>query len=308
MKMSTSDWIMLLTLSGLWGCSYFLVEIALQGLPVMTLVAIRILLAALVLWIFVMLSGATVPRSLHIWRSFLFMGLLNNVLPFSLIVWGQTIISSSLAAILTATTPLFAVVVAAAWLRDEPVSTNKIFGLIIGFVGVVVMIGPEVIGELGQQGFAQIAVVLASLSYALASAYGRRFSAFGIKPVVSAAGQVTMSALLLVAFVALTEDLTGLPMIEIDVWVAVAALAIFSTAVAYTLYFRILASAGAMNLMLVTFLMPVTAIFLGVFVLDEQLGTSEIIGVLLISLALLAIDGRLFSALARKKNGGQRIT
>lgn len=303
--MSTYDWLMLLALSGLWGCSYFLVEIALQGLSVMTLVAMRVLLAALALWVFALVTGATLPRGIHIWSSFLLMGLLNNIIPFTLIVWGQTTISSSLAAILTATTPLFAVLVAAAWLRDEPVSKGKVIGLILGFAGVIVMIGPEVINELGDHALAQIAVVLASLSYALAGAYGRRFSALGIKPVVSAAGQVSMSALLLVSFVVFTEDLGVFLEIEGKVWSAIAVLAIFSTSVAYVLYFRILASAGVTNLMLVTFLMPVTAIFLGIAVLDEQLGATESVGMLLISFALVAIDGRIFSFFADKKNGSQ---
>lgn len=295
MKMSTSDWIMLLVLSALWGCSYFLVEIALEGLPVAMLVALRVLLAALVLWAFALMSGAELPRGIQIWKSFFIMGLLNNVFPFCLIVWGQTSISSSLAAVLTATTPLFAVLVAAVFLRDEPITKNKMIGLAVGFAGVIVMIGPEVVGELGEQGLPQIAVMLAALSYALAGAYGRRFAALGIKPVVSAAGQIAMSASLLVIFVAMTGDLSVLPTIQIKVWAAIVALAVFSTAVAYILYFRILASAGATNLMLVTFLMPVTAIILGVVVLGEEIGATERIGILLILTALVAIDGRLLS-------------
>lgn len=300
MKMTTADWIMLLALSCLWGSSYFLIEIALQGLPVLTLVAIRIALAAIVLWLFVWLTGSEVPSSLRIWLSFAVMGLFNNIIPFSLIVWGQTEITSSLAAILNATTPLFAVFVASVWLHDEPVTPGKIAGLLLGFTGVVVMIGPDAIAELGDEVFAQVAVVLAALSYAIAGTYGRRFGALGIKPVISAASQVTMSALMLGAFVLLTEDLSPLVDVDVKVWSAVATLAVFSTAVAYILYFRILASAGVTNLMLVTFLIPVTAIILGVLILGERLGPSERIGMVLIALALVAIDGRLTSRLLKQ--------
>lgn len=295
MRMTTTDWILLLVLSCLWGSSYFLIEIGLQGLPVLTLVALRIALAAVVLWLFVLLSGASVPTAPRLWLSFAFMGVLNNIVPFSLIVWGQTEISSSLAAILNATTPLFAVLVAAIWLHDEAPTPGKIAGLVTGFIGVAVMIGRDAIAEIGDEVFAQIAVVMAALSYAVAGAYGKRFGKLGIKPVVSAAIQVTMSALMLGTFVLVTGDHSMLATVKWQSWAAVGALAVFSTAVAYVLYFRILGSAGVTNLMLVTFLMPVTAIILGVLLLGESLGPWERAGMALIALSLLTIDGRVFS-------------
>lgn len=295
MRMTTTDWMLLLVLSCLWGTSYFLIEIGLRGLPVLTLVAFRIGIAAVVLWLFVGLSGAAVPRSPRLWLSFAFMGVLNNIIPFSLIVWGQTEISSSLAAILNATTPLFAVLIAALWLSDEPPTRGKIAGLVIGFVGVGVMIGRDAVAELGNEVLAQIAVVLAALSYALAGAYGRRFGKLGIKPVVSAAIQVSMSAMMLGSYVLATADHSMLVHVEWQSWAAVCALAVFSTAVAYVLYFRLLGSAGVTNLMLVTFLMPVTAIMLGVLLLGERLGPYESAGMVLIALALATIDGRVFS-------------
>lgn len=295
MRMTTTDWVLLLVLSCLWGTSYFLVEIGLQGLPVLTLVALRIALAAVVLWLFVLLSGASVPMAPRLWLSFAFMGVLNNIVPFSLIVWGQTEISSSLAAILTATTPLFAVLVAAIWLHDEAPGVGKIAGLVLGFIGVGVMIGRDAIAEIGDEVFAQLAVVLAALSYAVAGAYGRRFGRLNIKPVVSAAIQVTMSAVMLGTFVLATGDHSMLGAAKWQSWAAVGALAVFSTAVAYVIYFRILGSAGVTNLMLVTFLMPVTAIILGVLLLGETLGPWEQAGMVLIALSLLAIDGRVLS-------------
>jgi drug/metabolite transporter (DMT)-like permease len=284
MKMSNAAWVMLVVLSILWGSSYFLIEIALEELPVLALVALRLLLAALVLWLFVLFSDARIPRDARTWGAFAVMGLLNNVIPFSLIVWGQTEISSSLASILNATAPIFAVVVAALFLKDEPVSAGKIAGVMLGFLGVVVMIGPDAMRSLGDSVLAQLAVVLAGLSYACAGVFGRRFHARGSAPTVSAACQVSMSAFILVPVVFATGGLAGLEHTSATAW----------SAVAYLLYFRILALAGATNLMLVTFLIPVTAILLGTLLLHESLHVSEVLGMLLIALALVAIDGRLF--------------
>ncbi|HNP37794.1 MAG TPA: DMT family transporter [Woeseiaceae bacterium] len=295
MKMSNAAWLMLIVLSFLWGTSYFLIEIALEELPVLTLVALRIAFAAVVLWTFVLLSGNRVPKDARTWLAYLVMGLLNNVIPFSLIVWGQTEISSSLASILNATTPIFAVVVAAAFLSDGQLTPAKTAVLVLGFIGVVVMIGPDAFRDLGQSIWAQLAIVLAGFSYASASVFGRRFHAQGIAPTVSAACQVSMSSLLLVPFVFTTGGFEGLAAVSSPVWASVFSLAVFSTAVAYMLYFRILATAGATNLMLVTFLIPVTAILLGTLLLHESLQLAEIAGMLLIALALLALDGRLFS-------------
>ena len=294
MKMTARSWAMLALLSFLWGCSYFLIEIALE-LPVLLLVAVRIMLAAVVLWAYVLLRGEQIPKQLSVWTAFLVMGLLNNVIPFSLIVWGQTEITSSLASILNATTPLFAVLIAAVWLRDEPVTPAKIIGVVIGFVGVSVMIGPGALTEIGGEVLAEIAVVCAGLSYACAGAFGRRFHRLKLSPAVAAAGQVTMSSLVLGTVVLLTHDFSVSLDASITAWAAVAAMAVFSTAFAYLLYFRLLATAGATNLMLVTFLIPVTAILLGVFLLNETLSAYEIGGMLLIFFALVVIDGRLFT-------------
>ncbi|MDJ0938642.1 MAG: DMT family transporter [Woeseiaceae bacterium] len=293
MKMSTADWVMLAALSFLWGLSYFLIEIALEGLPVLVIVSLRIALAAVVLWAFVLFTRAEVPRQASVWTAFLVMGLLNNIAPFTLIVWGQTEITSSLASILNATTPIFAVIVAAVFLSDEPPTRNKIVGVLIGFAGVVVMIGPEAFGQVGDAVLPQLAVVGAALSYAFAGVFGRRFHRLGIKPVVSAAGQVTMSALVMGVFMLATSGFGAVADAGTSALLAVVILAVFCTAVAYILYFRILAAAGATNLMLVTFLIPVTAVLLGVLILDERLQPGELIGMALIAASLVAIDGRL---------------
>ena len=195
--MGAREWIMLVTLSVLWGGSFFFVGVAVSALPPLTIVALRVGLAAVTLWGVVLVLGIRVPRSLGLWSAFFVMGALNNVLPFSLIVWGQTQIGSGLASILNATTPLFTVVVAGLLLSDERISLAKVVGVVCGFVGTVVMIGTDALGGLSSTVLAQLAVLGAAISYAFAGVYGRRFKTMGVNPVVTAAGQVTASSLLL---------------------------------------------------------------------------------------------------------------
>lgn len=295
--MGKAEWAMLLALSVLWGGSFFFVEVALEAIPPLSLVAYRVFIAAIFLWIFVLASRRAVPASLSVWMAFVIMGLLNNVIPFTLIVWGQTQIASGLASILNATTPVFTVVVAGLLLPDERATTLKIAGVIAGFVGVVVLIGPAVISDLGLAVYAQLAVLAAAVSYAFAGVFGRRFNAMRVDPVVVAAGQVTASAIFVLPIALLIDGSRPLGRMEPEILGSVLGLAILSTSLAYVLYFRLLSRAGATNLLLVTFLIPVTAIILGVGLLGETLGLNHVAGMTIIGLALAAIDGRLWRKL-----------
>ena len=294
-SMGIKEWFMLITLSILWGGSFFFIELSISEIPILMIVFIRVALAAISLWLFIFIVGISVPSSLSVWGSFLIMGLLNNVLPFSLIVWGQTHIASGFASILNATAPLFTVLVANVMLHDEKITKNKIAGIILGFLGTVVMIVPSILGGIGVNLVAQLAVLGAALSYAFAGVYGRRYKTLNINPVVTAAGQVSASALFLAPIVFIVDNPTSIIMPSIQVVMALITLAILSTAVAYVLYFKILASAGATNLLLVTFLVPISAILLGTIVLGETLQISHIIGMVIITIGLVAIDGRLWS-------------
>lgn len=292
--MGKSEWVMLIVLAVLWGGSFFFVEVALKAIPPLSLVACRVFFAAIFLWIFVFASRRRVPTSWKIWFAFAIMGLLNNVIPFTLIVWGQTQIASGIASILNATTPIFTVVVAGLLLPDERATKLKIAGAITGFIGVVVLIGPAAFTEIGLAVYAQMAVLAAALSYAFAGVFGRRFSGMNVDPVIVAAGQVTTSAILLLPTSLLVDGGLSVDGLGLDILGSVLGLAILSTSMAYVLYFKLLSSAGATNLLLVTFLIPVTAIILGVAVLGEVLNSNHILGMLLIGLALTAIDGRLW--------------
>lgn len=297
--MTGAEWAVLLTLSVLWGGSFFFVGVAVDELPPLTLVLLRVALAAVALWAVVALGGARVPRDRRVWGAFLGMGLLNNAVPFTLIVWGQTHVASGVAAILNATAPLFTVLVAHALIADERLTPGRGAGVCLGLLGVGVLIGGGALRELGAHVPAQLACLGAALAYALAGVFGRRFAAFGVTPTVTAAGQVTASSLALAPLALLVDRPWTLDVPSAATVAAVAGLALLSTALAYVLYFRLLATAGVTNLLLVTFLIPVSAIGLGVLLLDEALRPEHLAGMALVGLGLAAIDGRPWQAARR---------
>ncbi|HEV8389596.1 MAG TPA: DMT family transporter [Dongiaceae bacterium] len=296
-RMSLLDWCLLLTLSILWGGSFFFNGVAVKALPPFTIVLLRVAVAAAALHVVLRATRTAMPWDGRIWRAFFGMGLLNNAIPFSLIVWGQTHIASGLASILNATTPLFTVLVAHALTADERLSKGRILGVLLGLCGVVALIGPQALVGLGHDVLAQLAVLGAALSYGFAAIFGRRFKRMGVPPLATAAGQVTASSALLLPIALIVDRPWTLPWPELPVWAAILGLALLATAVAYILFFRILASAGAVNLMLVTFLIPVSAILLGSGFLGESLAPMDFVGMALIGLGLAAIDGRLATLL-----------
>ena len=294
--MAPVEWLLLLTLSVLWGGSFFFAKVALAELPPFTVVLARVALAALALLLIVLACGQRLPRSPRLWGAFLVMGALNNLIPFSLIVWGQTEIGSGLASILNATTPLFAVVLAHVLTRDEQLTPGRLAGVLAGLAGVAVMIGPGALARLDGQVLAELAILGAAFSYALAGIYGRRFQA--TPPLVTALGQVSASTLMMLPLALLIDRPWSLPAPGLATLGALAGSALLSTALAYVIYFRILATAGATNLMLVTFLIPVSALILGTTILGELLTSGQLAGMALIGLGLATIDGRLPARLA----------
>jgi len=298
-SMTPSEWVMLIALSVLWGGSFFFQGVAVRELPPLTIVVARVGLAATTLWIALAQMGIRVPGSRRVWMAFFGMGVLNNAIPFSLIVWGQAHIGSGLASILNAMTPLFSVIVAHLATGDERLTPAKLFDVLAGIAGVTVMIGWQALGSLGLEVAAQLAVLGGALSYGFASVFGRRFRDLGVQPMATAAGQVTASALLLAPLMLMIDRPWTLAMPSMAAVGALVALAVLSTALAYILFFRILAGAGAVNISLVTFLIPPTAIALGIGFLDERLEFNHLIGLGLIGVGLAAIDGRIVTRLRR---------
>lgn len=294
MRLGPMDWGLLVLLSLLWGGSFLCVGIAVQELPVLTIIALRVSLAALVLWGIALFSGHQLPRGRKTWQAFLALGLLNNVIPFGLIVFGQQTIGAGLAAILNATTPLWTVLIAALFLADERFSKQKLFGVLLGLVGVIVMVGPDSLAGISRNLGAQLAVLGATLSYAFASVFGRRFAAAKISPLHTALGQVTASSFILVPLALMIDTPWAFALPSQATIFAILGLAVLSTAGGYLLFFNILERAGATNVSLVTLLIPPSAIAMGMLFLEETLQGIHFIGLALIILGLLSLQGRLF--------------
>lgn len=306
-SMRRADWATLLALSALWGGSFFFSKIALGELPPLTVALMRITLAALALLLFLLVTRQVLPRGRAAWTALFGMGFLNNIVPFNLILWGQAhmdhAIATALAAILNATTPLFGVVVAHGLTADEKASPAKILGVALGLTGVVVMIGPGALADLGASLPGELACLCAALSYAFAGVYGRRFRRLGLAPAATAFGQLAASSLMMIPLVMLGENIFEQSLPSLQTIGALCGLALLSTALAYILYFRLLAAVGATNLLLVTFLIPVSAILLGGLFLGERLSMLHFAGMGLIGLGLAAIDGRLLRRLHRQRAG-----
>jgi drug/metabolite transporter (DMT)-like permease len=307
LSMSTADWLLLVVLSLLWGGSFFFAKVGLEDFPPLTLALGRVAIAAVILAVLTRVRGQSLAPIARAWPTFAVLGLLNCVIPFSLIFWGQTHIPSGLASIFNATTPIFTVVIAHLATRDEKLNAAKLAGIAAGFVGVAVMLGPDVlleigISEIGISVWGQLACLAAALSYALAGVYGRRFSHHPAALV--AAGQLSTATVVLTPLAALIDQPWTLPKPSPAALSALLALAVLSTALAYVIYFRILARAGATNLLLVTFLIPISAILLGTVALGERLAPHHFAGMGLIALGLASIDGRLMHMVAHDRSDG----
>jgi len=290
-------WVMLIALSLCWGCSFLFNALGLQGFPPLTLVFLRLLVAALAMWAVVALLRLPVPRGARIWWLLIGMALLNNVVPFSLIVWGQTRIDSGLASILNASTPLWTVIVAHLTTTNEKLTANRLLGSVVGIAGVAVMLGAGGIDFSGDgMVWGELAVLGGALSYAFSTIVARRMAGTGA-PLSLASGQVAVAAVIMLPATLILDQPWTLPAPGSDALLAVLGIGLISTALAYWLYFMIMQRAGATNVVLVTLLIPVTALLLGSLILGEALEPRQLLGMALIGCGLIAIDGRLLRRL-----------
>ncbi|KAB1087089.1 DMT family transporter [Neorhizobium galegae] len=294
-------WALILLLGLIWGGSFFFARVAVLEVPPFTLVFLRLFLAALALHIYLHgRFGLYATLRTH-WRWFLVMGFINNALPHTLIFFGQTEIGAGLASILNASTPIWTVLIANRWTTDEKLTPAKIAGCLTGLAGTAVLIGPGVAAAASVPFWALILPILAAISYGVAGTYGKRFR--GLPAPVTATGQLTASSLIMLPVSLFADQPWALPAPSTHAVLAILALALLSTAFAYLLYFRILALAGATNASLVTLVVPPSAILLGARFLDERLGATDLIGMLLIGFGLVLLDGRL---LRRRSNVASR--
>ena len=288
--MDGTAWATLLLLGAIWGGSFFFARIAVAEIAPLTLVLLRVAIAAVALHVWLVARGIRFMDHRAAFGAFAVLGLVNNVIPFSLIFYGQTEIGAGLASILNATTPFWTALLANAVTADEKLRTNTVIGIVLGIAGAVVLIGPSLLFATGRPVWPMLSLIGATLSYAVAAVFAKRFHLSN--PAVTATGQLTASTLWMVPVVALAGSFTVSA--SPAVWLAVAALALISTAFAYILYFAIVARAGATNASLVTLVVPVSAILLGWVFLGERLHAIDFAAMALIAAGLIVIDGRLF--------------
>jgi len=292
-KMSLIDIATLLGTAFCFGVSYYFIEILIRHLPPLTIVTIRVTLASFVLWGVVLLLKLKRPSSFKQWRSLFLLAFMNNAIPFTLFVSAQRHIDSSMAAVLNATMPFFTVILAAVFLNDEKINRFKLLGVPVGIVGTAILIGPNLQASGTMSVLGQLAALLATFFYAVSSVYARRFKEWGLSPIMIATGQVTMAAIMLFPVALIVEQPWTLPMPPMETIYALLGITLLSTVMSYILYFKLIASAGATNASLVTFLNPVTAIILGTLLLGEIITPTQTLGIAIILLGLVIIDGRL---------------
>jgi len=292
--MTARQWGLLIALSVVWGGSFFFAALALRGFPPLTLVAGRVLIAAAALVLACRAFGIRLPRSRAAWLACAGMGLLNNALPFTLIVAGQQHIPSGLAAVVNAATPVFAVLCAHLLTADEKLTANRLAGALTGLTGVMVLAGPAAISRGGAGELLGIALcLLACLSYGLSGVWSRRVKRAGLAPLGAAAGQCVCSAVMMLPLAIGFDQPWTLPAPPAEAVAALVAFGLVSTALAYAMFYTLLAGAGATNVMLVTLLVPVTALLLGTLVLGEALAPRHLAGMAVIAAGLVILDGRL---------------
>ena len=292
-SMTSREWGLILLLSVLWGGSFYFVAVALRGFPPVTLIVLRIAIAMLLLLCLLRAMGQKLPRDLRLWRDFLIMGAFNNLIPFALLATAQTRIGGGLASIVNSSMPLWTALIAHAFTRDERLTGRRLTGVIVGVSGVAMMIGVDALHTIGADVLPQLACVAAAMCYAIASVFGRRFRASGLTPVVATTGTATAATAMGIPTALFLEQPWTLPAPGADAIWAIVAISVFSTTAGYLIYYRLLASAGAMNASLVTFLVPVSAILCGVLLLGETLALQHIAGMLTIFAGLALIDGRI---------------
>ena len=298
LSIDRESWLLLLLLSFLWGTAFFFVGVALHELPPLTIVLIRVFLGAVFLLPMLAFAGGRMPKTVAGWKPFVLMALLINVIPFCLLAIAQTYISSGLTSVLNATTPIFSVLVAGA-MGDEPFIPRRIVGMVVGLVGVAILRGMS-LTSVYDQTIGMLCGLGAAFSYGLAGWWGRR-ELSDVPPITASICQLTAASLIMAAVAGFVEQPWRLDMPSLSTVLALLGLAALGTSLAYIVFFRILSRAGGTNAMLVTLLIPVTAILLGHFVLGEAMTLREIAGALVIASALLIIDGRVLSLLPRRR-------
>lgn len=288
--MKSKDWLMIVCLGSLWGSSFFFIELLLEILSPFLIVYLRVALAAILLLFILLIKQVKVALNVSLIFNLFIMAMLNNVLPFLLIAYGQQSVTGGLASILNANTSLLTILIAPFLIPSEKLSFNRVSGAIIGIFGVIIAVGYENIFQIYENNLGKYLILLATLSYALASVWAK-LRLDGVPALISATGMLTGSAIILTPF-AFFYNFDELANLSLSAFSMSALFAILCSVLAYIIYFKILESAGASNLLVCTVIIPPSAIFLNFLFLNQAVSQSEMIGLLIIIAGLIVLDGR----------------
>jgi drug/metabolite transporter (DMT)-like permease len=283
---SFTDFLLLLTLATLWGASYTFIKLGVATIPPVTLIAARTILAGALLLAVMRASGVSLPREVATWRLFLVQACLNSVIPFTLIAWAELTVDAGLAAILNSTTPIFAFLITWAITRHEPATARKLVGVVAGLAGICLIIGTDALSGLGEEIPAQLAIVAATVSYACAAIFGRNFK--GSNPLVPAAGSlISGGALLIPMSLVVDQPWTLSP--SLDSVLALLGLSVFSTALAFAIYFRLLHRLGTVGTTAQAYLRVPIGVAIGILFLGESLSSTAWIGLVCVVAGVAAM-------------------
>ncbi|MCS7102826.1 MAG: DMT family transporter [Candidatus Korarchaeum sp.] len=296
-RMGLNEWLLMIVLSVIWGSSFLFMGVLVRELPPLTITASRLILAALLLNLALMPKGN--PR--FPWRDLLILGLTNNTIPYALILWGQVYITSSLASILNSTAPFFTSVLAQLLTDDEKLTKSNVAGAIVGFSGTLIMLGPDALRS-NHNLVGQLMVLAGVICYSYATVFSRKLYGMGLSSGAIASGQLITAALTALPLAIILDKPWTLPNLSARAWASMICLSVLSTALAYAIFFRVLESAGATQVNLVTLLIPVTATLLCTTLLGERLEDRHLLGMVVILIGLIIADGRLGESLRRLRS------
>ncbi|MGA6113412.1 MULTISPECIES: EamA family transporter [Agrobacterium] len=282
----TRELLLLALLSTLWAASYTFIKIGVETIPPITFIALRTLIAGLLLYVVIRLRGLRLPTDFATWRLFFIQACINSVLPFTLIAWAEQSIDAGLAVILNATTPIFTFLLTALVIRHEPVSGRKLFGTIAGMTGVCLIIGVEALSGAGEAIWSQLAVLTAAFSYACAAIFSKNFK--GLDPIMPAAGSLICGAVLLLP-VSLIVDRPWTLSPSAASLTALVCLSVFSTALAFMIYFRLMQTLGSVGTTSQAYLRVPVGVAIGMAFLGEMPTPAMWVGLVCVIAGVLAM-------------------
>ena len=290
--MANKDWLLVLSLGLFWGSSFFFVEVLLKYLSPFIIVYLRVCIASIFLILFIYIKGVKFQFTFNNFFNLSIMSILNNIFPFLLITFGQQSTSGGLASILNANTSFIAIILASLFLPLERLSLNRIVGVSIGILGIVIAVGYQNIFQLKNDDLGKYLIIIATISYGFAGVWGK-LRLNNLSPIIAATGMLTISTIILTPY-AITNHLVEIYSLNFYIFKYAFIFAIICSVFAYFLYFKILESAGTGNLLICTIIIPPSSIFLNAFFLDQNITTNEYLGLIVIILGLIILDGRLF--------------